>query len=273
MPIYTIDQAPGKGLSTGTINKDSGWGSRTAGGQVIAGHDGEQGINRTNGIRRTNTNGLDTGNNPVVSARAVGSITATAFTVTYTTALGQPLGSLTYRRADGQGAATTVNETGSPPLTSHSIPVTGLTAGVIYTYRVTQTSTAGGGVTQWDGRVTSGSALFLADAQAQTQSEAPVAPPPPPPPDAFAVSALTAEATGPGEVTVSWRTSVYTDGTVTVQPEGGAPQAQEEIGVKRMNHQVILDALVPGTRYAITVTSSDAAGDTVSAGPVAVTAT
>src|SRR5262245_30601162 len=119
MPIYTVGQGVGRGLSTAGLNKDQGWGSRTAGGQIIAGHEGEQGLNRVGGLSRALS--LDTANNPLVSARQVTGITATAATVQWTTAAGQPLASLAYKVSGTQGAVTTVNETGTPPVTAHSI--------------------------------------------------------------------------------------------------------------------------------------------------------
>src|SRR4030095_10813410 len=111
MPIYTIFPGPGKGLRTTGIDKDQGWGSRTAGGQVIAGRDGQQGINRTAGV---STSGLDNSANPLVTARAVTSITGTGATVTWTTATGQPLGRLTYRVGGMNSVGTPVNHNRAP---------------------------------------------------------------------------------------------------------------------------------------------------------------
>jgi len=276
MPIYTIYPGPGKGLRTTGIDKDQGWGSRTPGGQVLAGRDGQQGINHTAGI---STSGLDNAANPIITARAVTSITGTGATVTWTTAVGQPPGRVAWRLAGQNVAATVVNEGGAYPITNHSIAVTGFTSGKVYEYRVTQQSQTGGGIIEWDGRITAGVSLLAAGgtggdgggAQLST-SPSTSSPPPPAAPsqpraNAFPVTNVEVVDITGTEATVRWRTGVYADGTVVLRAAAG-DRPVDEIGVKRMNHSVTLTGLTPGTHYEVNILSTDAQGEEARGGPV-----
>lgn len=122
---------PGVGISRAGIDFGSGFNANPT-----------EGINYTAGLSLA---GLDRANNPFISVRAVGSITATAATVTWTCAPASPLGSVA-RVAYGTGAApTTVAETGTPPLTAHSVALSGLVTATTYQYTITQPGAAGTG--------------------------------------------------------------------------------------------------------------------------------
>src|SRR5262245_46575242 len=141
MPIYTPYPGPGKGLTVSGLNKDQGWGTRTAGGQIV--RIGDFGLNKTAGKWM---GGLDQSSNPYITSTTVTGITATAATVAWTTQVAQPLGSLRYRVAANPALAgtwTTVADTGTPPTTNHSVPLSGLTSGTVYEYEVTQPATGG----------------------------------------------------------------------------------------------------------------------------------
>lgn len=144
MPVYTPYPGPGKGISPAGINKMSGWGGVSI---------GQAGLNKTSG---KSLSGLDQATNPIVTSTGVASITATGATVTWTTAPAQPLGTVQHRLAGSTGAYTTVNETGTPPVSSHAVPLTGLTTAKTYEYVVTQPATGGvtAGKTVYSGRFT-----------------------------------------------------------------------------------------------------------------------
>lgn len=274
MPTYPT---PGRAISVSGLNKDQGWGSRTAGGQVIAGHAGDQGISHTIGLSKL---GLDTNNNPMVTSTSVSAITGTSGSVNWTTVVAQPNGVLRWRLASG-GAWTTVNETGGPR-TNHTVAVTGLTAGLIYEYEVTQPSTDGKNQAVFHGRITAGLALGEDPQQAPQQPAAPQlgdttgitdsqdllaaksAP-------KFEVTNLQATVPTPEEMIVTWRTGVYADGTVVYRPYDGAAASVDEGGFKRLLHSVTVRGLTPGTSYEVTVVSADAQGSTAEGGPITVT--
>src|SRR5215204_1384327 len=276
MPTYPT---PGRAISTQGLNKDQGWGSRTPGGQVIAGHAGDQGIAHTAGLSKL---GLDTNNNPIISATSVTAITGTGATINWTTVVSQPNGVVRFRNVAVGGAYTTVNEVGGPR-SAHTVPITGLTAGAIYEYEVTQPSTDGKNQTVYRGRITAGLAEepqnqpmapqlgnttgitdsrdLLAGGSTTTNESA--APP-------FEITGLQATAPDPDEMTVTWRTGVYADGTVMYRPYDGAAQTADELGVKRLNHSVTLTGLTPDTDYEVAVISADAQGNTAEGGPIRV---
>ncbi|MFL5864376.1 MAG: fibronectin type III domain-containing protein, partial [Solirubrobacteraceae bacterium] len=166
MPTYPT---PGRAIGVSGLNKDQGWGSRTAGGQVIAGHAGDQGIAHTVGLSKL---GLDSNNNPIISSTSVTAITGTGATINWTSVVSQPNGVVRYRNLAVGGAYTTVNETGGPR-TTHTVSLTGLTAGVIYEYEVTQPSNDGKNQAVFQGRITAGLALGEDPQQAPQQPAAP----------------------------------------------------------------------------------------------------
>lgn len=274
MPMYPT---PGLAISVSGVNKDAGFGTRTAGGQIVAGHAADQGINHSAGLSKI---GMDSNNNPIISSRSVTAITGTGATLNWTTTVAQPNGSVRWRTASG-GAWATVNETGGP-LTTHTVALTGMTSGVVYEYEVTQLATNGKNQAVFQGRITAGLALGEDPQQAPQQPTAPQlgdttgitdsqdllaaksAP-------KFEVTNLQATTPTPEEMIVTWRTGVYADGTVVYRPYDGAAATVDEGGFKRLLHSVTVRGLTPGTSYEVTVVSADAQGSTAEGGPITVT--
>lgn len=274
MPTYP---SPGKGLVISGINKEDGWGSRNAAGQVIAGHAADQGINHTAGKVKT---GLDTASNPVVTSVAESAMTSTGITITWTTAVAQPNGQVYYQL---QGAARQATlETGGP-FTNHSVALTGLTPGGSYSYVVYQpaagsppagkTEAAGTFILPLVGQEepqetppptgggTGGTGEQGGSAPVETPTEAP----------AFDLTQLQVTGIADVEATVQWRTSVYADGTVQYHQTNGQDGPEvvvEEGGAKRLNHSVFLGGLLPGCYYRVAVVSADASGNLVTGGPL-----
>ena len=260
-----ISPAPGRAVSVAGLNKTSGWGSRDATGNLITGHAPDQGINHVQGLSES---GIDTSANPLVTTFAVTSITTTAATVTWTSAPASPLGSVRVR-ALGAATTATTNETGSPPLAAHSVPLSGLTTNTVYDLLVTQPGTGAGaaqGRTEFALRFRTGPTGQVLAAPAAAAAAVP--PPPPPrvapegraPEPGLTVSSASAQATDATTVEVTWRTDAYADGQVD-WIGGGLTGSVVEDGNKRLNHVVVLTGLAPGTAYTLTVTSQDAAGD------------
>jgi hypothetical protein len=266
-----LNPTPGKGISPRGLDKDEGWGTRSATtGQVIDfAHNGQQGINRTAGLSKS---GLDTSTNPNVTSHVVNPIGPTSATVTWTTLTGLPAGSVDYRLA-GTSAWTTIAETAGT-YTNHSRALTGLTAGKWYEYVVTQPG-ATGAVTP---TLFSGSFLtpltMLLSVEQQTvvppafhdtttthDSQDLMA-------DAFDLNSLEVDEVGPRRAVILWRTSVYADGTVMLRSGEDDPITLDEPGAKRRNHAVVLEDLAPDTHYEVAVLSADAEGNTVDGGPL-----
>lgn len=95
----------------------------------------DEGINHTAGLSKQ---GLDNAAPGVISAFAVGSITTTGATVTWTTA-SLPGGSVLFMRDGGQEQ---IYNEAATPVTAHSAPLTGLISGVRYNYRIVQPAAA-----------------------------------------------------------------------------------------------------------------------------------
>lgn len=270
MPTYP---SPGKGLVISGINKEDGWGSRNAAGQVVAGHAGDQGINHAAGLSKS---GLDTGANPVVTNVAESALTPTGVTITWTTATSQPNGQVYYQRAGAQQQVQL--ETGGPR-TAHTVTLSGLTEGASYSYVIYQpaagtppagkTEAAGTFVTPLAGEdpppegMSLGVALDGVGAPPMVNGGAPAA--------AFGLNNLKANNMGATEMTVTWRTEVYADGTVMYRPVGGPSATVDEVGVKRLNHSVTVTGLEPATQYEVAVISADAQGNTSEGGPITAT--
>ena len=281
MPVYPT---PGKGISTAGLDKDEGWGSRNAAGQVIDfNHAGDQGIDHYSGLWK---GGLDTQNNPKITTRTVTAVTGTGATINWTTQTSQPPGTVRRRVAGAANAAWVTPQTeGAGNKTNHSIVMTGLTVGTTYEYQITQPpldATAGTvevlGSFRTAATMTQGVAGEqlgppIQDTSRITDSQELMKPQVGPgreqltPP--FKMNNLKAEADG-GEVTVTWRTEVYADGTVMYRPVGGQSATTDELGVKRLNHSVTLTGLKPDTEYEVAVISADAQGSTAEAGPIRV---
>jgi hypothetical protein len=278
MPIYTPYPGPGAGISTAGLNKTAGWGSPPL-------YIGDAGINKTAG---KSLSGLDQNSNPVITSFNVTGITGTGATITWTTNVARPLGSVRWRLASG-GAWTTVAEAGTPPLTTHSVPLTGLALSKVYEYEVTQpgsgtgakagkqvyqgrfTTLAAGELAAPDGVSSGGDGLMnttgVTDSRDLLNGSSSSSSTP-----AFPINLL--QAVGErDEVTVTWRTEVYADGTVMYRPVGGQAATVDEVGVKRLNHSVTLSGLAPNTEYEVAVISADAQGNTSEAGPIRVRTT
>jgi len=270
MPIYTPYPGPGAGISTAGINKTAGWGSPPL-------YIGDAGINKTAG---KSLSGLDQNSNPVITSFNVTGITGTGATITWTTNVARPLGSVRWRLASG-GAWTTVAEAGTPPLTTHSVPLTGLALSKTYEYEVTQPGSGTGaqaGKQVYQGRFTTLAAGEFggfpegetggAGAPGGATMQAPSQPDQPP---AFDLTLLQVTGISDTEATVQWRTNVYADGTVQYRTSGfgmGQPVVVEEGGAKRLNHSIYLVNLTPETVYQVTVVSADASGNLVTGGPI-----
>lgn len=273
-PVYTPYPGPGRGISPAGIDKTSGFKA-----DIVS----ASGINKQAG---KSLSGLDTASNPVVTSFGLTGVTGTTATITWTTQIGQPLGSLQYRLAETNGAYTTVAEAGSPPLTSHSVPLTGLTAARYYEYIVVQPATGGAtvGKTVWSGRFgTTGTVTPTEMVAPAAPSDGAVAeaPAPEPAPTPAPTAEETGEAPGLGitnvqvlniqqdSATVVWRTDAYADGEVvydTVPPSEEV--AVQEGGARRLNHSVTIEGLDPGTAYRVEVNSQDAANHEAFSEPV-----
>jgi hypothetical protein len=264
--------SPGRGLVISGLNKEDGWGSRNASGQVIAGRAGDQGINHAAGLNKA---GLDTVHNPIVTNVAESAVTATGATITWTTSVSQPNGQVYYQR---QGAQEQVQlETGGPR-TAHTVTLATLTAGSNYRYVIYQpaTGTPPPGKTEAAGTfltpLVAGALGAFPDTTGTTDSQDLMSKRPAPN-TAFEVSDLRAVNVAPTEATIQWRSSVYADGTVSYRLQGAAvpDTVVEEVGVKRLNHSVDLFDLRPGATYRVAVVSADASGNLVEGGPITFT--
>lgn len=274
MPTYPT---PGKGISTLGINKLAGFGSRNAAGNVLAGHEADQGINHASGLTKV---GLDVANNPRVTALALTALTPPTATVSWTTAPTSPAGTVAWRLTGASGAFATVTEAGGP-FTAHTVNLTGLLANSSYDLILTQPG-AGGAVVQVQTRIStvSGQAgvgleatplggmsspldgtqtpVPSSEPTAQTIEETGAAP-------GLAISGAQAVALDSSRVQVTWRTDAYADGQVDWGITGGGlTNTVAEGGRKRMDHLVFLGGLQPGTTYHLVLTSEDAAGDEAS---------
>ena len=279
MPLYPT---PGKGSSTAGLDKDDGWGSRNAAGQVIDfAHAGDAGIDHTAGLWE---GGLDIAFNPRITTRTVAAITGTGATINWTTQIAQPPGTVSRRVAGAASAAWVTPQTeAAGNKTNHSIVMTGLTVSTTYEYKISQPplNAAGntveiigtfrtaasmedpGGMQERLGAPILNDTTGITNSTDLLQDGAQKAP-------AFPMNNLTATASGPTEITVTWRTEVYADGTVMYRPVGGEASTADELGVKRLNHSVVLGGLKPDTEYEVAVISADAQGNTSEAGPIRV---
>ncbi len=126
---------------------------------------------------------------PVISAISTSALTGTSVTVTWTT--NEPADSqVEYGLTTSYGTSTTLN---TSPVTSHSVPITGLTASTLYHYRVKSKDTAGN-------LTTSGDNTFTTTAVVDTT-----------PP---VISAVTATAITESGATITWTTDEASDSQV-----------------------------------------------------------
>jgi len=272
-------------VSVAGIDKTSGWGSKDANGNLLVGHEADQGINHLAGLSEF---GLDTGSAPYVRTLAPTGMTTTAVVVNWQTTPASPAGSIRYRLAGSSGAYTTVAEAAGTK-TAHSIPLSGLTAATTYEYLITQPSPVVGGVAvEFIGRVhtTGGTGFRAPDAPGVQRMDGPAAPAPVAQPvpvqtqaqtqtqeggGHFAISAVTLDP-DPEEIAVLWRTDVYADGSVEcTNPATNFSVAVLEPGNKRLNHEVVVTGLDPSTTYLVRVISADANGNRVVSEPEEVT--
>lgn len=275
MPTYP---QPGTGLSTAGLNKSAGFASPP-----------DKGINHTAGLRKS---GLDTAGYPVVGAVASAGVTGTTATINWQTATAAPLGIVRYSTNQNPLNSLNKNETGTPPLTNHTVALTGLTVGTTYYYLVEQPASAGGLVTRSNtysfktaasGMAASGMQQGapgeLQNTTTVTESQdlmagatgATGAAPGSSEPNAFDLTLLQVVGISDVEATVQWRTEVYADGTVQYRQSDGTSGPDvvvEEGGAKRLNHSVILSGLKPDTVYRVAVVSADASGALAHGGPI-----
>jgi len=280
-----ISPSPGRGVSTAGIDKTSGWGSKDANGNLLVGHEADQGINHIAGLSE---GGLDTSTAPYARPLAPTGMTTTAVAVNWQTVPACPAGTIKYRLAGSTGAWTTVAEAAGTK-TAHSIPLSGLAAAKTYEYLITQPSWIVGGVAvEFGGRVhTTGGTGFeepegvVAPLSSGLDGAATPVPAPAPAPEptaeetgsasGLAISAVTLDP-DPEEIVVLWRTDAYADGVVEyINTATNESRTATEPGNKRMNHEVVLTGLEPETTYLVRITSTDAAGDQAVSGPEEVT--
>jgi hypothetical protein len=174
---------------------------------------------------------------PVLTAVTATS-TGTSATITWTTDE-----SATTRVDYGTSAtALTQNATGATG-TSHSVSLTGLTAGTTYHYRVTSADAAGNSTTD----PVTGSAPRTFQVPAAPDTTPPV------------VSAVASSGSGTS-ATVSWTT----DEAATTRVDYGISASTLNLnatGATGTSHSVALTGLTPNTRYYYRVTSTDTAGN------------
>jgi hypothetical protein len=178
---------------------------------------------------------------PVISAVASSGLTATGATITWTT--DEPGDSqVEYGPTTAYGASSTINPS---LLTSHSVPITGLTASTLYHYRVKSRDAA-------SNLATSGDFTFTT-----------AAPPDITPPVISAVTAGALSATG---ATITWTTDEAADSQVdySADPDtsyGTSTPVSDAVPPGTMSHNVVLTGLTGGTLYHYRVKSKDAAGN------------
>jgi phosphodiesterase/alkaline phosphatase D-like protein len=185
---------------------------------------------------------------PVLSAVAA-TPAATTATITWTSSK-----TATSRVDYGTSAATlTLNVSNASLVTSHSIPLTGLTAGMTYYYRVTSVDSSGNTVTSPIS--TSAPASFTT-----TLTAPPV---------------ITAVSVTPGltTATITWTTDALSTSRVDYGTAQGSLTLNTTAGTYVTSHSVTLSGLSNATTYYYRVTSADSFGNSatspVTAGPPA----
>ncbi|MBA3708693.1 MAG: fibronectin type III domain-containing protein, partial [Planctomycetes bacterium] len=227
--------------------------SLSAGGHVIrismdvAGGNGNIGQFATMTFTRTGGPSGDT-TPPVISAVASGSITTTGATITWTTNEASD-SQVQYGTTTGYGSSSTLN---TSLVTTHSIVLSGLSAGTLYHYRVLSRDAAGN-------LATSGDNTFTTSAPADTT---------PPVISAIAAGSITATS-----AVITWTTNEAADSQVQYGTTTAYGSQTTLNATKVTSHSVALSGLTASTLYHVRVLSRDAAGNLATSGDVTFTTT
>jgi hypothetical protein len=175
---------------------------------------------------------------PVIGAVASSGLTAAGATITWTTDEASD-SQVEYGPTTGYGSSSSINP---PLLTSHSVPITGLTAGTLYHYRVKSRDAA-------SNLATSGDFTF-------TTAAAPDVTPP-------VISAVAAGALSATGATITWTTNEAADSQVEYSTDTSYSSSTgiTDTSPRVTSHSVPLAGLTAGTLYHYRVKSSDAAGN------------
>jgi hypothetical protein len=182
---------------------------------------------------------LDTTAPVIVGTAQAINITSTSMTISWTT--NEPSTSVVnYGLTVGYGSTVT----DSALVTSHTVPLTGLTASTLYNYRVQSTDAAGN-------NVVSGNATQTTVAGGTTDTTPPV------------ISAVTSSSITTSSATISWTL----DEPATGQVQYGTTTSYGLFSIKETSfaysaHSQQITSLTPGTQYYYRVISTDASGNT-----------
>jgi hypothetical protein len=172
---------------------------------------------------------------PQISAVAVGGITGTSATITWTT--DQPSTALvSYGTTTGYGSYSALNSALS---TSHSVTLTGLTPGTLYDFAAVSTDSAG---------YTSISANQTFTTTSTTSGSAPV------------ISAVTVSGVTGTKATITWTTSQPSSALVNYGTTTGYGSASALNSALSTSQSVTLTGLSPGVTYDFDVVSANSAG-------------
>ncbi len=178
---------------------------------------------------------------PIITATAQAiNITSTSFTVSWTT--NEPSTSVVNYGTTGAYGSTT---TQTPLVTTHAVPITGLTASTLYHFRVQSVDAAGN-------TVVSGDATQTTFAGGVTDTTPPV------------ISSIVATPNINGtQCTISWSLDEYATGQVFYGLTSALGQASvKETSFAYNAHVQTLSSLTPNTLYYYKVQSIDASGNT-----------
>ena len=171
---------------------------------------------------------------PVISAVTSSGVTATAATITWTTDQSSS-SQVKYGTTTGYGSLSGLN---SAPVTSHSITLTGLTAGTTYNYAVISTDSAG----------TATSANFTFS----TLAALPV------------ISAVTSSGVTANSATITWTTDQPSSSQVEYGTTTGYGSLSTVNSSSVTSHSVTLTGLSANTTYDYAVMSANSAGTATS---------
>ncbi len=178
---------------------------------------------------------------PVISAVSAGGLSATSATVSWTT--DQPSSSqVRYGTTTSYGSSSLLN---SSLTTSHSVTLTGLTAGTTYDFVVSSTNSGGTSAT-------SANATF---GTANT-------PPPPPPANPPYVGYVAFWGINNSGITVSWSTDVPANTQLAYGTTSALGQLSPLQTAMTASHGVVLTGLATGTTYYFAAMSTSANGAT-----------
>ncbi len=205
------------------------------------------GVSSTSPDSSFTTTGVAANPSPVISAVTASGITGNSAIITWTTDQGSS-SQVSYGTTTAYGTQSPVNNT---LVTTHSVTLTGLTAGTTYDYVVTSLNST-------NGSTTSGNFTFTTTGT------------PPPPP---VISAVTSTGVTSSSATINWTTDQASSSLVSYGTTAAYGSQSPLISTLVTAHSVTLTGLAQGTTYNFAVTSVNAQNGTSTSGNFTFTTT